>query len=289
MTLRQALSKARELLGSNYIEDPALEAVLLLTHALKINRVQLYTEFDNQLSPEQSEQFRQVIERRIKGEPTAYILGHREFYGLDFDVDSNVLIPRPETELLVEKSLDIARDKALELARHGSVFTIADAGTGSGAIAISLAHKLPGVKIYATDISATALRVAAINCEKHGVSDRVILLEGDLLDPLPEPVDLIVANLPYVSEADLPKVNTHGFEPSIALAGGKDGIDKIRRLCTQLTSKLRQGGSLLMEIGQGQREAIIAFLRNLYPSARIESFADLAGIGRVISITLKLD
>ena len=291
------------MLEANKIEDPPLESILLLMHALKTNRVQLYLDFDNQLSPEQSQQFWELVQRRLKGEPSAYILGHREFYGLDFNVDSSVLIPRPDTELLVEK--------ALELAQSGSVSTIADIGTGCGAIAISLALKLPRAKIYATDISAAALKVASANCQKHGVSGRICLLEGDLLEPLPEPVDLIVANLPYVSEADLAKVNTLGFEPTLALDGGPDGLDKIRRLCTQLThstpfgfaqgqvsslgfardksgqaGKLRSSGSLLLEIGQGQREAVTAFLHNLFPSARIEAFTDLAGIGRVVSMKI---
>ena len=278
MTFRQALSRAREILAENNIEDPPLESILLLTHALKITRVQMYLDFDNQLSPEQYERFWSLVQRRIKGEPAAYILGRREFYGRDFYVDASVLIPRPETELLVEK--------ALELAKSGSVSAIADIGTGCGAIAISLAIKLPQTKIYATDISTAALKVAFTNCQKHGAADRVCLLEGDLLDPLPEPVDLIIANLPYVSEPDLAKVNTLGFEPTMALDGGKDGLDQIRRLCFQASAKLRPGGNLLFEIGQGQREAVTAFLHNLYPSAEVESFADLAGIGRVVMVNL---
>ena len=294
VTTRQALSRAREMLAirqaqaeeTNNIEDPALESILLLTHALKIDRVQLYLDFDNQLSQELSERFWSLIQRRLKGEPSAYILGRREFYGLDFDVDANVLIPRPETELLVEKALEITR-------QHSSLI-IADIGTGCGAIAISLAVKLPPsaslraseTKIYATDISAAALKVASANCQKHGVADRICLLEGDLLEPLPEPVDLIVANLPYVSETDLTKVNTLGFEPTLALDGGKDGLEKIRRLCSQLQEKLHPNGYLLLEIGQGQRQAVTAFLRDLYPSAGIETFNDLAGIGRVVRVTL---
>ena len=271
------LSRAREILATNNIEDPPLESILLLTQALKINRVQLYLDFDNQLSPEQSQHFWELVQRRVRGEPSAYILGHREFHGLDFYVDSNVLIPRPETELLVER--------VLEITQHRPLSTIADIGTGSGAIAISLALKLPQVKIYATDISAAALKVASANCRKHGVSDRICLLEGDMLDPLPEPVDLIVANLPYVSKSDLVKVNTLGFEPSLALDGGPDGLDKIRRLCAGVKEKLRPGGCLLLEIGQSQREAVTALLRPLFPSARIEAFTDLAGIGRVVSVT----
>ena len=151
--------------------------------------------------------------------PAAYITGHREFYGLDFAVNSSVLVPRPETELLVEKALELARERSLS--------TIADIGTGCGAIAVSLAVNLPQTRIYATDISAPALEVALSNCRKHGVTDRVTLLEGDMLAPLPEPVDLIVANLPYVREPEMTGVNTLGFEPPLALNGGPDGLDKI--------------------------------------------------------------
>jgi len=278
VSIRQALSRARGMLSENRIEDPDLESVLLLTHTLKTDLVQMYLDFDNALSPEQSEQFSNLIERRLKGEPAAYILGRREFYGLDFYVDTNVLIPRPETELLVEK--------ALEIAMSGAVSSIADIGTGSGAIAISLALKLPEAKFYATDISDAALKVAAANCRKHRVADKICLLEGDLLEPLPEPVDLIIANLPYVTEADLAKVNTLGFEPAMALDGGKDGLDKILRLCTQVPEKLLPGGSLLLEIGQGQRQAVTAFLRELFPQARIEAFTDLAGVGRVVGMKM---
>jgi len=278
VTIKQALSHARETLAADSIEDPTLEAELLLRHTLKIDRVQLYLGLDHELSPDQYEEFGSLIERRLNHEPTAYIIGHREFYGFDFCVDSSVLIPRPETELLVEKALELARNRPLS--------AIAEIGTGCGAIAISLALNLPRIKIYATDISASALRVASSNCQKYGVMNRICLLEGGMLDPLPEPVDLIVANLPYVRESELNQINTLGFEPSLALNGGSDGLEKIRQLCTQLSGKLRPGGSLLLEIGQGQREAVVTFLRSLFPSSEIEVTPDLSGIDRVVSLTL---
>lgn len=278
MTIKQALSHARETLAANNIENPSLESELMLRHTLQLDRVQLYLELDHKLNPDQYEEFWSLIERRLNREPTAYITGHREFYGLDFYVDSSVLIPRPETELLVEK--------ALELAQNHHLATIADIGTGCGAIAISLAVNLPQIRIYATDISASALKVASSNCQKHGVLNRICLLEGDMLDPLPEPVDLIVANLPYVGESELTQMNTLGFEPSLALDGGSDGLGKIRQLGTQITGKLHPGGSLLLEIGQGQREAVTEFLRSLFPSAEIEVTPDLGGIDRVVSLTI---
>ncbi len=281
MMVKQALGHGRETLITHNIEDSGLESELLLRHTLKIDRVQLYLTLDRELSPQQSETYWRLIQRRLDGEPSAYLTGHREFYGLDFYVDASVLIPRPESELLVEKALEIAQNQA--------VSTIADVGTGCGAIAISLALNLPQAKIYATDISAAALEVARANCRKHGVEDRVCLLEGDMLDPLPEPVDLIVANLPYVREAELPGVNTRDFEPSLALDGGEGGLEKIRRLCVQGKGKLCPGGSLLLEIGRGQSRAMVSFLRRLFPSAKIEVTPDLSGIDRVVSLVLPLN
>ena len=278
MTVKQALSRARETLVVNNIADSSLESELLLRYALGIDRVQLYLEFNRELSPEQDETFWSLIERCLNREPTAYITGHREFYGLDFSVDSNVLIPRPESELLVEKTLQLAQNQAVSV--------IDEVGTGCGAIAISLALSLPRAKIYATDISPSALQVALSNCRKHGVTDRIYLLQGDLLEPLPEPVDLIVANLPYVRKSELSLVSSLNFEPSLALNGGSDGLEEIRRLCTRISSKLRPGGHLLLEIGQGQGEAVTTFLRRLFPSAEIVVTADLAGIDRVVSLSL---
>ncbi len=278
MTIKQALSRAREILVANNIEDAPLESELLLRHALKISRVKLYLELDQELSPQQDKGFWHLMKRRLNNEPIAYITGHREFYGLDFYVDPNVLIPRPESELLVEK--------ALELARGQAVPTIVEVGTGCGAIAISLALSLPQAKIYASDISAAALEVARFNCQRHEVTDRICLLSGDMLDPLPEPVDLIIANLPYVMEAELSRINTLNFEPPLALNGGSDGLEKISRLCTRIGDKLRPGGCLLLEIGQGQRRAVTTLLRSLFPSAEIEVAPDLSGIDRVVSLAL---
>jgi release factor glutamine methyltransferase len=278
VTVKLALSRAREILDDNDIQDPALESELLLRHTLGIDRVQLYLALENELSPDQSVEFQRLIRRRLDGEPTAYITGHREFYGLDFYVDSTVLIPRPESELLVEKAIELVQNRLLS--------SVAEVGTGCGAIAVSLALNLPQVKIYATEISASALEVARFNCRKHGVEGRICLLEGDMLDPLPEQVDLIAANLPYVSEAELTSVNTLGFEPSLALNGGPDGLDKIRHLCRQADKKLRPGGCLLMEIGQGQGEAVTSLLHEIFPRAEIEVTPDLSGINRVVNLSL---
>ncbi len=278
MTIRQALSRAKKILTDHNIEDASLECELLLRHTLEIDRVQLYQDLNRELTPQQEASFWQLMERRLKGEPTAYIIGHREFYGLDFYIDSGVLIPRPETELLVEKALELTETRLL--------YNIAEVGTGCGAIAISLALNLPKVKIYATDISPAALKVASVNCHKHRVADRICLLQGDMLDPLPEPVNLIIANLPYVRKTELPQVNSAVAEPFVALNGGVDGLDKIRQLCNQASNKLLPQGCLLLEIGQGQRKAIVTFLKNLFPLSEIEVIPDLSGIDRIVSLTL---
>ena len=278
MTMKQTFSHAREILITNNIEDATLESELLLRHTLKINRVQLYLNRDYELNSKETQTFWHLIERRLNGELTAYITGYREFYGLDFYINPNVLIPRPESELLV--------DKALELTQNRTIATIAEIGTGCGAIAISLALNLPQTKFYATDISNAALKVALVNCRKHSATNRIHLLQGDMLDPLSEPVDLIIANLPYVKESELPPSCSPIFEPRLALNGGSDGLEKIRRLCRQANNKLGPEGCLLLEIGQGQSSAITTFLDNLFPSAKISVTPDLSGINRVVGLTL---
>ena len=277
MTRREALNYARHLFSARKIEDASLEAELLLRHTLKIDRSSLFAGPDTELTKEQETDFCCKLQLRLKGMPSAYITGIREFYGLEFYVDSNVLIPRPETELLVEKTIEIARKFPSPI--------IADIGTGCGNIAISLALNLPRAKIYAVDISNKALDVARYNCGRHNVGERIQLYEGDLLEPLPEPVDIIIANLPYVRTADLPSVNTSGYEPRLALDGGEDGLDVIRRLCAQVKGKLKPGGSLLLEIGLGQKDVLVNFLLGLFRKAKIESFQDLAGIDRVVYMT----
>jgi len=278
MTLKQALESARHILAASDIEEAALESELLLRQVLKIGRVQLYLELDNELTKKQEEGLRRLTQRRLKGEPNAYITGHREFYGHDFRVDGRVLIPRPESELLVDRVISLARGY------HAPI--IADIGTGCGAIAISLALELPQAKVYASDISAAALEVARANCQKHGVADRVCLLQGDMLKPLPEPVDLIVANLPYVRRQE---VNDNHFEPSLALNGGRYGTKQIGRLCLEARSRLRPGGGLLLEIGQGQEKAVTSRLKRLFPRAKIEVVPDLAGTARVVTAVLSAE
>jgi release factor glutamine methyltransferase len=260
------------------IEDAALEAEVLLRDVLKKTRVELYRELDSELSQQEYAAFRRSIRRRCIDEPTAYILGRREFYGRDFLVDDRVLVPRPETELLVERAIELAREYDAPL--------LADVGTGCGAVAITLALELPETAVYATDISGDALRVARKNCRKHGVSIRVHLLKGNLLEVLPQPVDIITANLPYVRETDLHRTGPVSAEPRLALDGGVDGLERIRQLCRQAGSKLRPSGHMLLEIGQGQAGAVTMLLRSLFPGARVDVLPDLSGIDRVICLSL---
>jgi len=277
VTAREALDHGRAALEARYPEEARLEAEVLLRHVLGLSRSGLYSDFYRTVSEGQFADFWQLVKRRLAGEPVAYITGHREFYGLDFTVTPDVLIPRPETEVLVEEAIRLADGRAL---------VIADTGTGCGNIAVCLARHLPAARVLASDISSAAIEVARQNCERHRVADRVTLLVGDLLEPLPGPVDMIVTNLPYVRTADLPQVNTSGFEPRLALDGGADGLDQFRRLCAAAPKHLNPGGALLLEIGQGQREAVAALLVRHLPDADISFVADLAGIDRVAIATL---
>ncbi len=285
MTAKEALTRARKILVDDSIEDAPLESEILLRHVLNITRVQLYQDINRELTPEEESAFWHLIERRLNHQPTAYITGHCEFYGLDFYVDSRVLIPRSGTELLVEEALKFVSGHS---AKKEHPCLIAEVGTWSGAVAVALAWHLPRVKIYASDVSAPALEVAATNCRRHGVERRVKLLSGDMLEALPESVDLIVANLPYITDKEMEELSPeiHRFEPRIALAGGEDGLDKVRQLCRQVSGKLKPGGCLLLEIGLGQARELTTFLSALYPSARIEVIPDCGGIDRVVSLTL---
>lgn len=282
MIATEALRRARQMLAARQIEEAGLEAELLLRHALQKSRAELYLDLNEALSPEKESIFWQLIKRRLNHEPTAYITGHREFYGLDLYVDRRVLIPRPESELLVEKALEWAARRGDEPA------LIAEVGTGSGAIAIALARHLPRAQVYTTDISAGALEVAARNCRRHGVADRIRLLPGNMLEMLTEPVDLIVANLPYVTERELRTLppEIRDYEPRLALAGGESGLDRIRALGTGVAGRLRPGGRLLLETGEGQAEAVTSLLSRIFPQAKVEIIPDLSGIERVVCLTL---
>jgi release factor glutamine methyltransferase len=271
MILKDYLYNTRQILSDNNIDDASLESELLIRQAMDFSRVQLYQNMQQELPPGRQDILQSLIKRRLNGEPAAYITGSKEFFGLDIYVNKHVLIPRPETEHLVEK--------AISLASRYEHTVIADIGTGSGAIAVSLAVSLANTDIFAIDVSFEALKVADINCHRHNVNNRIKLLCGNLLEPLPEKADIIAANLPYVKKEDIP---VDSCEPRLALDGGDDGLDIIRLLCNQVPDKINTGGHLLLEIGMGQKDAVVDLLEGIAFVKDIEVIPDLRGIDRVV-------
>jgi len=284
--LREALQSATQTLSKARIADASVEAELLLGHVLGVSKTQLYTEPERGLTSVETEHLWNLVRRRLDHEPAAYILGHCEFYGIDFCIDSHTFIPRPETELLVEKAVELAQ----RISHRGKQITIADIGTGCGAIAISLALALPRAKIYATDISDSALQVAEENCRRYAVNGQVELLRGNLLEPLPQPVDMIVANLPYIRNCEFVDLSQEigDYEPAMALAGGRDGLDKIQQMLEQMPGELSQGAYFLLEIGQGQSGKVTSLIRSYFSQANIELISDLGGIERVVKVGLQV-
>jgi len=283
MTLNKALYLATEILDAASIDDAHTEAEVLLCHILGISKAQLYSQPERMLTQAEIKSLQQLAQRRSLHEPVAYILKHCEFYGIDFYLDHRTFIPRSETELVVEKIIEFAQQSF-----PSGNFTIADIGTGSGAIAISLALALPKAKVYAMDISALALQVADINCDYHKLDGQVELLQGDLLEPLPQTVDVMAANLPYIKDCELFALSPEiiDFEPMIALAGGKDGLDRIRSLLAQIPRKIKPKGCLFMEIGQGEDKAVISLINSCFPQASLELIPDLSKINRVVKVIL---
>ncbi len=281
MRVRDALYHARQTLASSGIEEAPLEAELLLMHSLGATRVQRYLQLEEEFPAYQSALLDDLLKRRLRHEPLAYIVGHKEFYGLDFLVDSRVLIPRPETELLVEGALAFAKHRF-----ERGTCSIADIGTGSGAIAVALAVHLPQARVYATDISAEALAVAESNARRHGVRERITFLEGDLLEPLPQAVDIIAANLPYVRVFDLMMVGPEIrlYQPLVALEGGWEGLDSIERLLATAGEKLRPEGALFLEISYEQGEAVSSLAQRFFPSAHLRLVNDPAGDPRMLTV-----
>ncbi|NLC08086.1 MAG: peptide chain release factor N(5)-glutamine methyltransferase [Syntrophomonadaceae bacterium] len=313
-TISKCLTWTAQYFAKHHLDNPRLEAEVLLGRALGQTRVQVYMNLDQPMQPVELARYRELIRRRIEGTPTAYLLGEKEFMSLTFEVNRQVLIPRPETEVLVETALELLgysqRDKAgftnagrlnepkpaesaleEELDQGGRLreggFLLIDVGTGSGNIAITLARFLPQAKVIGLDISAKALEVAARNASRHEVSSRVAFYEGDLLAPLAEmpqlkgQIDLITANLPYIPSDQLPHLMKEVLqEPIIALDGGRDGLMYYRRLVPQALEYLKPGGYLLLEIAHDQGRAA----RKLFGEGweKVELRPDYAGRDRVV-------
>jgi release factor glutamine methyltransferase len=240
------------------------------------------------LDPETYRLFSEWVQRREKREPLQYITGVQEFRALDFIVTPDVLIPRPETELVVEAALSVV-DRARRTAGHDETPTIIDLCTGSGCIAISLARDLPAARIFASDASEQALTVARQNARKHSCSGRIRFLQGDLLEPFEQldlrgQIDVITANPPYIRTGDLPSLQpeVREFEPKIALTAGPDGSEIQQRIISQAPQFLRKHGALIMEMGDGQSEKIAGIIKKHGDFGTAEILKDLAGIDRVI-------
>ena len=254
-------------------DDARLDAEVLARHALGWDRARLIADGQEAMPPDVDRNYSGLIERRATHEPVAYITGHREFWGLEFVVSPDVLIPRPETEFIIEAVCELRRDR-------NAVRRIVDVGTGSGCLAVSLAHEFPAARVVATDVSIAALRVAAGNVRKHGVEQRVRLVCGDLLEAIGGGIDVIVANPPYVPANVALSLDIVRFEPAVALYSGVEGLDLVRRLVQSARSRLTADGVFAMEFGYGQDDAVRELALEAGWSA-IETKDDLQGIPRV--------
>ncbi len=262
---------------------------MLLVHALGVSREQLFMRLSEPLDGEQRQRFERLIAGRLQHEPLAYITGHKEFYCLDLLCSPAALIPRPETELLVELALDWVRGQGSRAKGQGpraKTPVVVDVGTGNGAIAVAVAAHAPDARIIAIDTSRAALELAATNARRHGLENRVSFVEGSLLTPLREPVDVIVANLPYIAnevyEALPPEIREQ--EPEQALRAGARGTELIESLVEQAPTLLAPGGLLLAEHAWDQGESLRRAARLAFPRARIETKRDLAGLERVLVV-----
>jgi len=285
--LADYLRLAADYLKTSGSTSPRLDAELLLGHVLGLDRVALYVNFDRPLVPEEVDAFRELLRRRARGTPIAYILGRKPFLDTTLVVGPGVLIPRPETELLVEAAVGWLRE------RPGDRLLAADVGTGSGAVAVGIALSEPRTHVIAVDISADAVRTARINVERHRLNERVEVMEGDLLAPVAKSprasqyvggLDAVVSNPPYIASGEwgaLPK-DVRDFEPRLALDGGPDGLAVYRRLIPMAAQALRPGGLLALEIGAGQGPALTALLARdgRWRDVRVQQ--DYAGHDRIV-------
>jgi release factor glutamine methyltransferase len=279
--IRDLLAAAGERLRAAGSDTPRLDAELLLAHALgvDVDRTWLYV---HALEPAPAEQFERLLQRREDRCPVAYITGEKEFFALPFEVNRHVLIPRPETELLVETAL-----RSPSAHRRSPI--ILDVGTGSGCVAVALAKHLQSSFVVAIDTSVDALGVARRNAARHQLLSQVAFVQGDLLGPIAGPVDLIVSNPPYLSRTELQATapEVQAYEPTLALDGGPDGLAVIRRLLAQAASRLTAGSTLLVEIGAKQGAAALCLAQAHFPQAAIAIKPDLAGRDRVLVVEVQ--
>ncbi len=269
-------ARARQLLAGSS-DTPGLDSELLVAMVKNRERTWVCSHPEHWIEPSEENRLQNLLERRMAGEPLPYILGEWEFYGRKFTVNSSVLIPRPETELLVEAALAWLR-------LHPGYRHALDVGTGSGVIGISLACEIPDLAMTLSDISLQALQVAEANASKYELSSRICFYQSDLLADVPGKFHLVCANLPYIPSAQLKNSPKLGFEPISALDGGTDGMDVIRQLLSELLEKLSHPSLALLEIQFDQGDALMAFAGELFPAAQIEILPDLSGLPRVLRI-----
>ncbi len=277
MNILNALNEALHVLKSCGCATPRLDAEVLLSTCLKKDRTRFHIDREQSLSENELREFRRCIERRSCGEPVAYIAGRKEFWSLPFEVDSHVLIPRPETEILVEEVLKVCSGM-----RTGNL-RILEIGTGSGAISVSLAHELKNTQIVATDISQDAINIASRNAQINNVVNQIYFLWGNLFEPVSGKFDIIVSNPPYISKEEYDQLPTgvRDFEPELALLSGADGTAFHREIIKAGGVHLKPGGWSFMEIGTGQKDRIEYMLNESHLYDNIAFRADYAGIERV--------
>jgi len=284
-TIREAYRQASSLLSRGGIDDPGRQAELLIQEVLGWTRTRYLLSWDEPFPEDKELLLERMLSRRLNGEPLQYIVGQQEFYGIPFRVNRSVLIPRPETELLVEAVMRRGREW---VQADGRIPRVLDVGTGSGAIAVTLAVKCPGWRITASDISQEALQVAQSNAEMNGVADRISWVHGDLLEPwlardeTAFDYDILVSNPPYIAEDELAtlQVEVREFEPHTALVGGKDGLRVYARLVEQLKRVRHKPRMVALEVGKGQHEAVMRMLGDVQEWSEITVIPDLAGILR---------
>jgi release factor glutamine methyltransferase len=291
-TIQKLLNWVTQYLMGKGIDSPRLSAELLLSDILGLKRIELYTQHDKPVAQKELDKLHNLVKRAGQHEPIAYLIGKTEFYSMELDVSPDCLIPRPETELLVQRAIEFLRDqrhKSGVLSPESGVY-ICDLCTGCGCIAVAIARNFPNARIIATDISSSALEIAANNIKKHNLQDRITLLSGDLFEPvIPQldtgKFDLIVSNPPYVSAVEYEKLdkNVKEYEPRLALFAGVDGLDIYRRIIEKVDDFLKNDSALIMEIGYSQGPAIREMLdkSGIFSDIKIEK--DFSNNDRIVT------
>jgi len=276
VTIVEVLKLSADYLQKHGSDSSRLDAELLLAHALQLRRLDLYLKFDHPLNESELTAYRGLVARRAKGEPVAYLVGHKEFMGLDFEVTPDVLVPNPDTEVLVQRAVKLARDSQVPL-------RVADVGTGSGCIAVSIAHYAPATEVWASDVSREALEVTARNVSRHRVAERVHLECGDLLEPLSGQFDLICANLPYIDvAADHNLAAEVVAQPARALYAEQGGVELVNRLLEEAPARLKPGGRILAEVDPSILAAAVEAASRGFAGNRLHR--DAGGHERVLEV-----